>query len=531
MAKEHAFSNKTQDVVAQCKVVVYPWKNELANPSLSDQELASATRLDISSQITGVTFSKTKNSASGSFTIRLTNSPGIGTQDWKDLIKRGVWCLIYMSNEGDLNLNPVVGKPLSKNKHQEAKKIRCIGYIKRAGVEDTTQDSGAIDREFQISGLDFGVVYEETTIWHNLFKFDKMLLDNIKTTKLNVNSNVRIEKAIDLIHDLFYYPANIPGAQVNDDKSLLSIGLQWLLPKEMLLDLGFDRGALNKGTYWGSLPNIKRFSPTLCGIAVDNPTDFLSGNAWEQLQELSIPQFHELFTETDDNGLPGLTFRPIPWGINQSKYPQLASYVKLYKDLKPVINVPALDLIDDDLAEDDSCRYNSFLATVSTSLINIEDNISFLDGSGFPKNNKASIRRHGFRPMHVTVDSIVKNEELSNGLANREILIEFNEYLYDIWNNAVFSENGTIIKIGTNDVKIGKVMKFNSDVPYLNSKRYYIEGYTDNYSMNEEKGVMEWTQDVILTRGFEEEDLKNKTGFSKRNAEFTAPGEFTKARE
>lgn len=525
--KEYKYSNETKHLYGQCKVVVYPWREILNNPDLADDKLAASSRLDISSQIQSVTFQKNLGAPAGSFSIQLSNSPGIDSQDWKDILKRGYWVVIYATNEGDLTLNPNVGPNLAKNRISEAKRIRCIGYIERVAVSAITQENRSIDVGFTVSGRDFGIIYEETNIWHNLFQFDKIMLDNIAQTKLNITGNVRINEAIKLIHDLFYFPANIAGAKVNDNKSLLSIGLQWLLPREMLLDVGFSLSGLAKGTYWGALPDILVTEKTGAGIAVEKPGDYLSGNAWEQLKRLSIPQYHELFCETQDSGKPQTVFRPIPWGIDQSKYPKNKEFIKLYKDLKPVVTVPAVDLYEFNMGEDDHARYNSFLATVSTSLINTEDNVSLLLGKGFPKNNQASIKRHGFRPMHTTVDSIVKNEELANGSADMVQLTEFNEILYDYWNPAVFAESGSISKAGTNDVKIGKVMKFKNDVPYLSTKRFYIEGYTDTITIDE-KLAATWTQEVTLTRGFEEADLAAKKGFSERNTPFTGAGEFTK---
>lgn len=526
MAKEYKFSEETKHVTAQCKVVVYPWQEILNNPDLGDDKLSASTRLDISSQVQSVTYSKNMSGA-GSFSIQLTNSPGYGSNDWKDILKRGYWVVIYMSNEGDLLLNPVVGPNVAKARKQEAKRIRCVGYIERVSVSGTTQPNRSIDIGFNVTGRDFGIIYEETNIWHNLFAFDKIMLDSIAQTKLNITGNVRIHEAIKLIHDLFYYPLNIPGAKVNDNKSLLSIGLQWLMPKEMLADIGFNLSGVTNGTYWGALPEIFKPEETGAGIAVEQPGDYLNGNAWEQLKRLSIPQFHELFTEMDDAGKPRLIFRPIPWGIDQEKYPKNKQNIKLYKDIKEVVTVPAIDLYDFDLGEDDHSRYNSFLATVSTGLINVEDNISLLTGRGFPKNNSASIRRHGFRPMHVTVDSIVKNEELGNGAADQIQLTEFNEILYDYWNPAVFAESGSVTKLGTNDIRVGKCMKFKNDVPYLCTKRYYIEGYTDTFTVNSKRET-EWTQEVDLTRGFEEADLSAKKGFLSRNTPFSASGDFTK---
>lgn len=521
---EHVFSNETRNVVSQCKILIYPWKNILNNPELPDNKLMEAGRIDISSQVQSVSFSKNMGTPAGNFSFTLTNSPGIGTQDWKDIIKRGYWCVIYMTNNGDLVTSQTVSTKVP-SRPNEASKIRCIGYIERVGVKLSTLDNRALDVSFTVSGRDFGIIYEETEIWHNLFKFDQIMLDSIAQTKLNVTGNTRTHDALRLVHDMFYYPLNIQGAKVNDKKSLLSIGLQWLLPKEMLLDIGFNLSALAKGTYWGAL-DVLKFEPTGTGIAVDKPGDYLTGNAWEQLKRLSIPPFHELFCETTDKGKPQLVFRPIPWGLDQSKYPGNKKNIKLYKDLSPIVWVSAVDLYDTDLGEDDNSRYNSFLVTVSTSMIHLEDNVSLLLGKGFPKQNTASIKRHGFRPMHITVESIVKNSELANGSADQKQLIEFNEILYDYWNSAVFAESGTVEILGNPEVKIGKVMKFKDNVPYISTKRYYVEGYSDTFTVDE-KRACSWTQEVHLTRGFEEADLKAKKGFLNRNTSFSNAGEFT----
>lgn len=540
--KNSQFSNITKSTNAQCKVIIFPWKYGLGKPNISDALLAQASRLDISSQITHCNFTKNMGQAAGSFTIGLTSSPGIGTQDWKDIIKRGYWCLIYMANDGGLKLNPRVGGNLAKSKHNEAKYLRCMGYIETVGVKGVTEDNKAIDLQYEVTGRDFGIVYEETNIWHNLFKFDQIMLQNVKTNQLNVIGNVRIHTAIKLIHDLFYYPPNIPGAKVDDHKSLVDIGLQWLLPREMLQDIGFNLTRLSKGTYWGNLPGVADINragygdygkgpgaifQTLAGVAVSDPTSYLSGNAWEQLKKISIPQLHELFCETTDLGLPRLIFRPIPWGISQKNYPRNAKYITKYINLRQIVKIPGADLMDFDLKEDDHSRYNSFLATVATTLINTEDNIGILSQTEFPKHNRASIRRHGFRPMHVTVDSLVKNEELANGNANFEQVKEYNYVMYDYWNSAVFAETGTVDIVGNNGVKIGKCMKFDTDVPYMNSKRYYIESYTDTFIV-EDTAACSWYQNVSLTRGFEEADLRKGTGFGSRNTAFTAPGEYTK---
>jgi hypothetical protein len=523
---QNKLSNETQSLVSQCKVVVYDWTvKNLQLDSKNDAGLTKADALDVSSQVSSLSYTKTMGSPSGTFSFTLTNSPGYGSGDWKDLIKRGSWCLIYLSQDGDLVTTDRVSPP-SKNakKSQEAKKLRCIGFIDRVSVKAELNEKGAFDVVYDVSGRDFGVVYEDTSIWHNVFKYEKIMLESLATSSLNITGAVTIDKAIDLIHDLFFNPKAVPGAKVNDEHSLLSTALQWLMPRQMLQDLGLKVGS---APFWGEIPDIKNFSPTDANLSIERPTDYLSGNAWEQLKKLSVPQFHELFTETTDSGQPQLTFRPIPFAISKKNYPSIGKKVSFYKDL-PIVEVPAIDVIDFNLGEDNHARYNSFLATVATSLIGVEDNIALLQNTGFPKNVQDSIKRYGFRPMHVTVDSIVKSAERADGKGNPEILKEFNWLLYDYWNNVVFAETGDCNLIGKNSIKIGKCLKFDDKTPYVFGKRYYIEGYTDHYVVDE-KGTGTWTQSVSLTHGFEEVDLKTKSNFGQRNTPFNHEGEFTSA--
>lgn len=522
--KPPKLSNETQDLVPQCKIVIYDWTTTtLTLDEGDDVSLSQTTSLDVSSQVLSCTFSKNMSQPAGSFNFTLSNSPGYGTGDWKDIIKRGTWCVIYMSNDGDLVMTDRVGPPSKQAKKlQEAKKVRCIGFIDRVAVRSEMNEKGAFDVVYEVSGRDFGVVYEDTSIWHNLFAFDQIMLQSLTETKLNVTGAVSIDEALDLIHDLFFNPKAIPGAKVNDDQSLTTIALQWLMPNRLVKDLGLSAP---NSPFWGEIEDVKNFSPTEANIAVEHPTDYLSGNAWEQLKKLSCPQFHELFTETTDDGQPQLTFRPIPFAISKSKYPVVGQNILFYKDV-PAIILKAIDVIDFNLGEDNHARYNSFLATVATSLINIEDNVSLLRDTGYPKFIQDSIKRYGFRPMHVTVDAIVKNAERTDGRGNPEILKEFNEVLYDYWNKAVFAESGEVNCIGQNAVKVGKCLKFDEKTPYVFGKRYYIEGYTDSFSVDE-KGAAAWTQSIVLTRGFEEVDLKKKSGFENRSNQFNHEGEFT----
>jgi len=509
--------HKTVSTSAGCKVLIYNWDDEGSIPRSGETAKTGngAERLDISSELLNVSFTKDMNSPAGTFSINLADS-----QDWKSVIRRGSWVIILMSQDrDDLDMSSSVQSLKSPLKQSERKFIRCIGYVDRVNTQAIVQDNGGLSYNFEVSGRDFGIVYEDTEVWHNMFRYETLQLTSFTESRILTIGNTPISKAMDIIHDLFYYPSNVVP-RVEKDKSLLDIGLQWELPAQLCTDLGF------KGTsgqqYWGALP-IKNFSETKATIALGTPTDFLSGNAWSKLKELSCGEFHELYTEINEEGKPELIYRPIPWAMDDSKYKKISSTITKYKDLDRII-IPSEEVFSLNLGEDSHNRFNSFLVTVSSSLINQEDNISLINDSSLLLNDRNSIRRHGFKPMHVTIDAVVRT--LTGGGADSELLQAYNELLRDMWQKAVFSESGSIEIIGNNKLKIGKVLGFDETVPYSNNRIYYIEGYSDSFSV-EENGSTFWSQSVKLTRGFKIEDLDSFSKLSRRDTAFDDSGEFT----
>lgn len=513
------YSHDTRDVIAQCKIVVYDWvSNVLTIPGGPNAILAQAKPLDVSSRVINCTFTKTISKPSGNFSFTLSNSPQRGTGDWKDIIKRGSWCVIYMSQDGDLVMPSDPGSPIFST--QNSPKIRCIGFIDRVAVRGEVNDRGAFDAVYEVSGRDFGVVYEDTDLWHNIFAMDKIMLESFGAGGLNFLGNIPIDNVISFLHRLIYNPKAVPGASPRDN-SLLSIGQQWLMPSQLLKDVGIRSGL---EPFWGEL-DVLDISPTKATMPVASAASFVHGGAWDALKRNSVPQFHELFTETTDAGLPKLVFRPMPFAINKLKYPTVAPTIKHYMDVTAV-TVEPIDVISFNLGEDNYQRYNSFFTKVSSGLINVANDITGIEAFGFPRHVKDSIKRYGFRAMHLSIDSLVKNAEKTEGASDIRLLGEFNELSYDFFNNLVFSETGDIVMVGNNKIKVGKCVRFQEGTPYIGGKRYYIEGYTDSFLVDE-KGATSWTQTVMVTRGFEESDLLKGGGFGDRSVSYEEQGEHT----
>ena len=517
-----AIENNIRNLRSQCQVVVYPWSSEgLAAEGRSTSIVSAARSIDVSSRVLTVSYSKSMSGASGAFSFSLANSTGVGNSDWKEIIRPGHWVCIYMSQDGDLPLEDELRAP---TRRIPSNKLRCIGYVERVAVQTAVDDKGAFSAIYEVSGRDFGIVYEETTIWHDLFMFEATALQ-AASGNLPVVGDTPLNEQLRIVHQLFYSPQDLLPRDTDEETSLTSIAKQWLLPRKMIRDvgIGLPRG---EPSYWGNLQGTLDFRDTAMNVPVNNPIDFLSGNAWQKLKQLSVPAFHELYTELNDRGVPQLIFRPIPWRVSSRRYPSLRRFIRRFSD-NPRVTVPAVDIIGIDLGQDSMNRKNHFLTTIKTALFSATDNISTLQGTRFPFENRDSVRRHGFRPMHVDINSLTLNAALGDGKPDRNLLVEYSEVIYDYWNNAIFLESGGVSKIGSNDIKIGRTLLFDRDVPYAARKLYYIEGYADTFIVDG-TGTGSWTQTVNLTRGADLADYTSARGFSRRGTPFDEEGDFTR---
>ena len=519
-----AINNQVRNIRSQCQIVIYRWRTGiLTSGGIDTNRLSQAKRTDVSSRVMSANFSKNIGSPAGQFAFSLANNTGTTIPDWRQLIRVGHWCVIYMSQDGDLDLNPVVNSPTTKPPNN---KIRCIGYIERVAARTMVNERGAFDTVIEVSGRDFGIVYENTTMWMNLFQFDSIALE-AAAGRLNIIGNTPLDEQMQVMHDLFYAPQKLLPNLKDDSSSVTSIARQWLLPNILArdLDLGVRGGV---ASFWGNCDNITNFEKSAMSVPVDNPVSAISGNVWGKLKGMSVPAFHELFCETTLEGRPQLNFRPIPWRIDGSRYPSVRPFIRKFGDNRRVL-VNAVDVLSLDIGLDNQNRKNHFLTTIKTTLFNAEDNITNVQGSGFPREIVDSVRRHGFQPMHVDINSLTLNAALGDGKTNKNLLKDFNEVIYDYWVNAIFYDSGNVEMIGTNDVKIGDCMQFGSDVPYTGDRLFYIEGYTDTFVVSE-NGTGDWMQSVQLTRGIDLVDLRGEGGRpGVRDVFYDQEGQYTES--
>jgi len=512
--------NDIENISSQCQVVFFNWVNPVVQASYTLPELSDSTILDISKYVQEVTFSKTLNDAAGTFSIRLPND-----RDWKAVLQRGTWGIIYMSNDDALAIPADGDSPSLSRLRAQKDKVRGIVYIDRVAANGRVGDErGVFDVDFSVTGRDFGVVYLENEIWYNRLYSEGKIQEAAAGT-LRIESVRNVTNLLQVLHKAFFSPQELPGITLEGESITKAIPLQWLLPDKLIQALDLQlKDTANGKPYYGNIDGLFDFSTTLCSYPVDNPMTLINGKAWDRLKAHSIEPFHELFTETDDVGHPKLVFRYIPWktstGVALGK---LNQYVKSMALEVAQVPVDAIDIIDFDLGEDTHSRYNYFLTTIDTSLFSSNDTVAdFKDTdprTGFPRIQDNSIRRYGLRLMYTTVNGLI---QLGSEKADSDLLRLHNELMLEYWNNAVFMESGTIGIIGRNDVKCGKVLAINDNVPYNGGKVFYIEGYTDHFTVDD-KGTGLWTQSLTVTRGFFPGSL------SKRGEDYVDNGEFTKS--
>lgn len=530
--------NNTKSIKSQCQVVHFAWDYEgdatgdLENVSFS--ELSQSTPHDISNYISEVSYQKRMEDASGQFEIVLRN-----TKDWKNVIHKGSWVLIYMSQDGDLAIpdgekktklkSGGEGDALDVSKlRSQRNKLRVMGYIDTVRTRGNTgSDSGELSIEYVLSGRDFGIVYEETEIWHNQILFDNNLLQS-SAAYLNSQSIKTVDGLLDTLHRLFFSPSNLVNKPLKND-SLVAIALQWLMPVKMLSALGINMAG--RKPYYGNIPNLLNFKETKASFPVENPLGLLNGIAWDRLKAHSIDPYHELFTELSDEGLPRLTFRMMPWKIfpRNSKFPTINPTIDVFgSKSNGLIELDTIDFIDFDLGEDNHSRFNAYLTTVVTQGVTIQQSLQMIGDNnpktGFPRLLQNGIRRHGLRLLYREMNALV---DLGQERVDSKLLKEFNEFAVELWARSHDYESGTLSIIGNNGVRLGKCIKTAEGAPYNAKKIFYIEGYEDSFTV-EESGSTMWKQTVFATRGIEEAVLKKATALNTRQTPFTNFGVFTR---
>lgn len=533
-----AFKNDTRTNSDQCQVVIFDWDVE-SSEDVSERELSQATAFDVSNYIDSVSISKSLANPAGQFNITLKND-----RDWKDVISKGSWLIIYMDSEAQL----AVPSRLDRNRvnlkrghkvdainiselKRQTDKIRLIGYVDTVRAQGVTgKERGDFDVNFVVSGRNYGVVYEETEIWHNQVLYDNTLL---QTANAEINSNAikTIDGLLKTLHTLFFAPDKLTKQPLKNG-SLTSTARQWLLPTQLFSALDIQPDGTE--SFYGNIPNIFNFGPTPATYPVESPTALLNGVAWTRLKAHSIEPYHELYVELDDKGLPKLNFRLMPWVVDRTAvskfstiYANAGDSILFGADESQIVPINDLDIQEWDIGEDNHTRYNLFWSTLNSSLVSRQTSNTMIGDNdpktGFPRILQNSVRRHGLRLLFSEVNA---NIIIGTEKADPDLVRQFNEFALEMWNRSHEYESGTMTIIGNNSIRLGKLIKTEEDSAYNSDKLFYIEGFEETFQVDD-KGVGTWDQSLFLTRGIERSVLENSRLVASRQTPFADAGDFT----
>lgn len=436
-------------------------------------------------------------------------------------------------------------------------KLRCMGIIQRVGIRSTTTVDGVPELSYVISGKDFGTIYEETELWFNASNADGgQFVNTIRSISTQFTRN--LTDLLDKWYDIFLNPSTELVKSVSSIQSFFPE--QWVLPEQMIKDLGLALKSGGKGCF-GDLENVKEFNATIFENTDPLPLTGLQGRCWDRLKSLAEQGYHELFTELSDAGNPKIIFRPTPWAMDKSKYPVIGSLMLSYKDLanpagaaqplsagtiatkftsfsalsgaitqaatsavqglaggsgsdkrdKHAIGLNSIEVEGFDVGPDYHSRANFFLADSSRSTLNQLNSFALVQkfDPTFPFRDLNDIKRHGFKPMFVSINTplTIKNAGLFGNTPEQSFVLELNAILKDFFANAEDYYSGVItLAAAKNSVKLGKVFVTDGSFQGIANMVFYIEGYTDTYSVNGD-GTGTWTQSVNVTRGISEEVL------------------------
>ena len=224
-------------------------------------------------------------------------------------------------------------------------------------------------------------------------------------------------------------------------------------------------------------------------------------NFWQILKSCQNPLMNEMFIELNEKGIPTFYFRVIPF-IDDTNKKFLFNWKKWGQKREQLEGVGISDsqLINMDLGQSDHERYNYFFLELKTG----EDNKSLF----IPMDthiNETSIRRYGVKPHIKSADYAYLANFTNKGEAKipEEIVKEWNDFLYGIYNNNPYYESGTITIKGYPKIRVGTNLVIEYDEK--NKYSYYIEGYTDTWEIGE-NGAFHYVTTVTVTRGYKLSD-------------------------
>lgn len=459
----------------------------------------SITRGVIEDDIQTIKVHKSIEASSGTFNITLLPS-----RNWKQVLSPGDWILIYLDDKSGAASRYATNLASTSNLIMIASVDRVSRSLQKN--EDTDRN----ELRYNVSGRNFGKVFEETDIWFDPYALQEDELNRVILPTAGVELVGSPSEMCNKILDVFLGKgANFSTGRTKDLNN-------WRIPLSLAQMLGsistdpkFFDILVNK--IESGLPGFKQRQMLTLNS---------NGSLHDLLRRCSNELVNELYyEETRDNQgrvRPAVFLKPRP--INT---PFLESHTgtdvlaraalgKLNGKTKTLqkhadenfIEISPSEIIYENIGKDDHSRFNLFWLRPINNLEHhfaYAANNSNTKGISNPTFNSQSIERHGLKRFDQVLEFChTSGTGAEAGTASPEIELwkAFMVQLYDMHYANHLYDAGTIECTGVLEAELGKALIIKSESPATPDKVYFIEGYEHSWTFPNK-----WTTTFTVTHG------------------------------
>lgn len=442
----------------------------------------------IEAELVSINVSKSIRQPSGTFDITV-----LPTKNWRQVLAPGDWLVIYLFNG------------ISDEFQYKNENVIMLGNIDRvARIKQKDEESDKTTVRYQISGRDFGKVFEDTDIFFD--PYAGFLQSATLISQYLVQRGLAFAgtptQLVNMFVDIFL---SGDGGKVPDPilgKSSTSPLNQWLIPDELAL---FFAGG---GNYFHDILQ-KQITEDLPGYkprAMMTPGS--NGGLWSHLKRNSNELVNHLYCDMqrdDPKGpaKPTIFLKPVPASPFYSplQAPLLTSDYKSLSDKaaeEGVIEITSDDIMYENIGRDGNYRFNMIWVEPKLSdksaAVETVSNLKNLPGVRLPMVNDESMQRYGLKRLAGQLDFIYQEASAETTLAIEQYK-SFLAYIYDINAYHHCYETGTFETGGKVNAQLGRVLRvvrpqdaggggtvsskfdFASALAAPPPKLYFIDGY------------------------------------------------------
>lgn len=438
--------------------------------SFSQSLVNKVERETIENEVISVKINKENDRPSGTFDITLMPS-----RNWKRFISPGDWLVIYLFNR----MTTTESEDLDTT--ENAVLFGNVDRVSRSLQRNENDDK--VQLRYQISGRNFGKVFEETDIYFDPYSIQQTVAD-VMLQQAGLSIQGSPDEQFEDILDVFL------GKGITTKNGRTTQLKQWRVPS--------DVSSLFKanGTNFNDLLDrrIEKGLPGFKFRTMLNTGD--NGNLYQMLMRTSNDLVNDVHIEEvrtgDGKVTPTVILEPRPFNTIyfESQFGrQQAGLISRLKNKwrtmqqlaeENFVEISAKEIVYENLGKDDHSRMNMFYLTSDAKfdhLKNIRVNANKGKGIGNPFVNRESIQRYGLRRLEAQMDFFLSNKNVKETQSDFELFQAFLTQVYDMNYANHLYDAGTIECTGVLEAELGKALVIKSEIEGQPDRIYYIEGY------------------------------------------------------